>query len=130
GRRGGRGAAPGPPARPAPPPTGLIIPSIGVRSGLVRLGLTASGVLQVPANTSVAGWYTGSSRPGALGAAVIVGHIDSETAPGVFFRLRLLRPGRLVYVRRAGRSLARFRVAPGRAYPHTRFSPRAAYGPA
>jgi len=127
---GRQAAAPLPTARPVPPPTGLIIPSIGVRSGLVRLGLTASGVLQVPANTSVAGWYTGSSRPGALGAAVIVGHIDSETAPGVFFRLRLLRPGRLVYVRRADGSLAVFRVTAVQAYPKTDFPTVAVYGPA
>ena len=110
-------------------PTGLIIPSIGVRSGLVRLGLTSSGALQVPATASVAGWYTGSSRPGAIGAAVIVGHIDSQSAPGVFFLLRLLRPGRLVYVRRADGSLAVFRVTAVHSYPKADFPTRAVYGP-
>jgi len=127
---GRQAAAPLPTARPVPRPTGLIIPSIGVRSGLVRLGLTASGALQVPADTSVAGWYTGSSRPGAIGAAVIVGHIDSETAPGVFFRLRLLRRGRLVYVRRADGSLAVFRVTAVRSYAKSDFPTLAVYGPA
>lgn len=127
---GRQAAAPPPAPRPVSPPTGLIIPSIGVRSGLVRLGLTASGALQVPADTSVAGWYTGSPRPGAIGAAVIVGHIDSQTAPGVFFRLRLLRPGRLVYVRRADGSLAVFRVTAVRSYPKTDFPTVAVYGPA
>jgi len=110
-------------------PTGLIIPSIGVRSGLVRLGLTSSGALQVPATASVAGWYTGSSRPGAIGAAVIVGHIDSQSAPGVFFRLRLLRPGRLVYVPRADGSLAVFGVTAVHSFPKADFPTRAVYGP-
>src|SRR5258706_9077297 len=112
-----------------PAPTGLIIPSIGVRSGLARLRLASSGALQVPAVASVAGWYTGSPRPGAIGAAVIVGHIDSETAPGVFYRLDLLRPGRLVYVRRSDGSLAVFRVTAVRSYLKADFPTLAVYGP-
>jgi hypothetical protein len=38
-----------------PAPTRLIIPSIGVRTRLVRLGLTSAGALQVPASAAVAG---------------------------------------------------------------------------
>ncbi len=127
---GRQAAAPQPTLQQVASPTGVIIPSIGVRSGLVRLGLTSSGALQVPAKASVAGWYTGSSRPGAIGAAVIVGHIDSLSGPGVFFRLRLLRPGRLVYVRRADGSLAVFRVTAVHSYPKAEFPTQAVYGPA
>jgi sortase (surface protein transpeptidase) len=110
-------------------PVRLIIPSIGVRSGLVHLGLTSSGALQVPATTAVAGWYTGSVRPGAIGAAVIAGHIDSVSGPGVFFRLRLLRPGERVYVRRADGSLAVFEVTAVHSYLKTSFPTMAVYGP-
>jgi sortase (surface protein transpeptidase) len=127
---GRQAAAPQPTMHHVPAPTRLIIPSIGVRTGLVRLGLTSSGALQVPASGAVAGWYTRSPRPGAVGAAVIVGHIDSETARGVFFRLRLLRPGRLVYVRRADASLAVFRVTAVRSYQKADFPTLAVYGPA
>jgi len=91
-------AAPQPTPQKVARPVSLTIPSIGVRTGLVHLGLTLSGALQVPSTTTVAGWYTGSARPGATGAAVIVGHIDSLTGPGVFFRLRLLHPGSRVYI--------------------------------
>jgi sortase (surface protein transpeptidase) len=122
-------AAPGPLIHRVPAPTVLIIPSIGVRSRLVRLGRTSTGALQVPATASVAGWFTASPRPGAVGAAVIVGHIDSETAPGVFFRLRLLHRGRLVYVRRADGSLAVFRVTAVRSYAKDDFPTLAVYGP-
>ena len=45
-------------------------------------------------------------RPGELGAAVIAGHVDSVSGPGVFFRLNLLRPRNLILVRRADHSLA------------------------
>ncbi len=110
-------------------PVSLIIPSIGVRTGLVHLGLTSSGTLQVPSTTTVAGWYTGSARPGATGAAVIVGHIDSRNAEGVFFRLRLLHPGSRVYVRRADGTLAVFEVTSVRSYPKSRFPTLAVYGP-
>ena len=109
-------------------PVSLEIPAIGVRTRLIRLGLTASGALAVPPTASVAGWYTGSPRPGAIGAAVIVGHIDSVSGPGIFFRLLALRPGELIYVRRADHSLAVFQVTAVRTYLKTRFPTRAVYG--
>jgi sortase (surface protein transpeptidase) len=126
---GRQAPAPQPSPRPVPEPVRLIIPSIGVRTRLVHLGLTSSGALQVPATTAVAGWYTGSARPGAIGAAVIAGHIDSVSGPGVFFRLRLLRPGERVYVRQAGGSLAVFQVISVHSYLKTRFPTMAVYGP-
>ncbi len=127
--RGHWAAVPAPAAAPAVArPVSLRIPAIGVRTALVRLGLTATGTLQVPPTAAVAGWYTGSPRPGAIGAAVIAGHIDSASGPGVFFRLRLLRPGDLIYVRRADGSLAVFEVTAVRSYLKTRFPTRAVYG--
>jgi LPXTG-site transpeptidase (sortase) family protein len=115
----------GPVARPVQ----LTIPSIGVRTGLVHLGLTTSGTLQVPKTTSVAGWYTGSARPGAIGSAVIVGHIDSTTGPGVFYHLDQLHRGSKVYVKRADGTLAVFQVTAVRSYPKERFPTDAVYGP-
>ena len=126
---GRQAPVPQPAPRKVARPVSLTIPSIGVRTGLVHLGLTSSGELQVPSSTTVAGWYTGSARPGATGAAVIVGHIDSLTGPGVFFRLRLLHPGSRVYVRRADGTLAVFRVTSVRSYPKSRFPTLAVYGP-
>jgi sortase (surface protein transpeptidase) len=126
---GRQAPVPEPAPVPVARPVSLIIPAIGVRTGLVRLGLTASGALQVPSTTTVAGWYTGSARPGATGAAVIVGHIDSLTGPGVFFRLRLLHPGNRVYIRRADGTLAVFQVTSVRSYLKSRFPTVAVYGP-
>jgi hypothetical protein len=110
-------------------PVALTIPSIGVQTSLVDLGLTAAGALQVPSSTAVAGWYTGSPRPGAVGSAVIAGHIDSRVGPGVFFRLSALRPGDRVYVRRADGTLAVFRVTLVRQYAKDSFPTSAVYGP-
>jgi hypothetical protein len=112
-----------------PRPVTLIIPSIGVRTNLIDLGVTTTGALQVPSSTAVAGWYTRSPRPGATGPAVIAGHIDSPTGPGVFFYLPQLRPGDRVYVRRADGTLALFRVSAVRSYAKDHFPTLAVYGP-
>lgn len=126
---GKRAAVPSASATTVPGPTALVIPAIGVRTRLIHLGLTSNGTLQVPAIAVLAGWYTGSPRPGEPGPAVIAGHIDSSRGPGVFFRLRDLRPGNLVYVRRGRRSLAVFTVMAVRTYPRWRFPASAIYGP-
>lgn len=112
-----------------PPPVFLTIPVIGVRTRLIRLGLTASGGLRPPRTTTVAGWYTGSPPPGAIGAAVIAGHVDSYTGPGIFFELRRLRPGDRIYVRQAGGRTAVFAVVSVRRYLKARFPVPRVYGP-
>jgi LPXTG-site transpeptidase (sortase) family protein len=114
---------------PVARPVALTIPAIGVQTSLVELGLTASGALQVPPTTSVAGWYTGSPRPGEVGSAIIAGHIDSYLGPGVFFRLSELRPGDRVYVRRADGTLVVFKVTRVRMYPKDHFPTLTVYGP-
>jgi hypothetical protein len=65
-------------------PTWLSIPSLGIRTRLIHLGVNSDGTLQVPSSTAVAGWYTGSPRPGTVGSAIIAGHVDSRTGPGIF----------------------------------------------
>ena len=110
-------------------PVSLVIPSIGVTTSLVHLGLTSGGALQVPPTTAVAGWYTGSPRPGAIGSAVIAGHIDSVTGPGIFYRLSQLQRGDRVYVRRADGTLAIFEVTQVQSYAKNDFPTAAVYGP-
>jgi len=110
-------------------PVALTIPAIAVRTPLARLSRTPQGTLQAPASTTVAGWYTGSPRPGEIGSSIIAGHIDSTQGPAVFFRLRLLRPGDLVYVRRSDGTLAVFRVYAEHMYPKNHFPTERVYGP-
>jgi sortase (surface protein transpeptidase) len=127
--RGDRAPVPGPAqAARVAPPVELIIPAIGVKTRLIRLGIV-DGALQVPSTTAVAGWFTGSPRPGAIGSSVIAGHIDSVAGPGVFFRLRLLRAGNRVYVREADGKVAVFRVTERHMYLKTRFPTATVYGP-
>lgn len=128
--RGVFAAPPLPRARgPVSRPVALTIPAIGVHTRLIKLDRTAQGTLQVPTSTAVAGWYTASPRPGEIGSSIIAGHIDSYLGPGVFFRLRLLRPGNLVYVRRANGTLAVFRVYAEHMYVKADFPTQRVYGP-
>src|SRR5216683_3202285 len=106
----------------------------------VPLGLTAhapGGASQrkVPAPVrlvipAIGGWFTGGPRPGAVGAAIIAGHIDSYSGPGVFFRLRDLHRGQGIDVTRANGSVARFRIIAVRTYAKNRFPTAKVYGPA
>jgi sortase (surface protein transpeptidase) len=116
-------------AAPVASPVSLTIPLIGVKTNLIRLGLQADGALQVPSTTSVAGWYTGSPRPGAIGSAIIVGHIDSYRGPGVFYRLNTLSRGDKVYVRRADGTMVMFKVTAVRTYLKNQFPTQTVYGP-
>jgi LPXTG-site transpeptidase (sortase) family protein len=117
--------------RPVAAPVSLTIPLIGVSTKLIRLGLASDGSLQVPplSDTAVAGWYTGSPRPGAVGSAIIVGHVDTVHGPAVFDRLDQLRKGDQVYVRRADGTLVKFLVTAVRTYLKDQFPTQTVYGP-
>jgi hypothetical protein len=71
-----------PPRRPSPP-VRVELPTIGVSSPLVRLGLLADGTMEVPRDYGVAGWFSGGPMPGQDGPAVIAGHVDSKRGPAV-----------------------------------------------
>ena len=126
-------AAPPQSAEPAPVarPVSLTIPLIGVQTRLMTLGLAADGTMQVPplSSASVAGWFTGSPRPGAVGSAIIVGHVDSHKGPAVFDRLDELRPGDDVYVKRADGTTVKFRVTSLQTYLKDHFPTQTVYGP-
>jgi len=119
--------------RPTPVPVRLEIPSIGVDTGLQRLGKEPDGTVAVPGGRhrwDEAGWYAGGPRPGDLGSAVILGHVDSRSdGPAVFYRLRELRRGDQIRVVRVDGSVVRFTVDRVEQYPKTRFPTDDVYYP-
>ena len=110
-------------------PVSLTIPLIGVKTNLITLGLAAGGAMQVPSTSTVAGWFTGSPRPGAVGSSIIVGHVDSKTGPGIFFRLPELKKGDDVYIKRSDGTTAEFRVTEVQEYPKDQFPTETVFGP-
>jgi hypothetical protein len=126
---GGPAAASAGAVRAVAKPVWVSVPAIGIKkTSLIHLGLTKSGALQVPDTTTVAGWFTGGPRPGATGSAVIAGHVDSKTGPGIFFWLRALKPGDKVYVGRADGTMAVFIVTRVHQYAKDKFPTAAVYG--
>jgi Sortase domain len=124
-------ATPAPTRRPRPPspPVRVELPTIGVSSRLVRLGLNPDGTMEVPRDYGLAGWFTGGAMPGQDGPAVIAGHVDSTTGPAVFYRLGDLRPGDPVRVRRADGDWLTFEVTGTARYPKAAFPTEAVFGP-
>ena len=109
-------------------PVRLQIPSIGVDSELMDLGLQADGTLEVPPGGFPAGWYTGAPTPGELGPAVIAGHVYWGGQPGVFFDLRELSTGDEIAVSRQDGSTARFRVTRVERFAKDEFPTQQVYG--
>src|SRR3954468_19366125 len=81
-------------------PVTVRIPSVGISSPLVRLGLNPDHTLQVPDDYRVAGWYIYRPVPGERGPSVLAGHIDSKKGPGVFFHLKDVPLGATIEVER------------------------------
>jgi LPXTG-site transpeptidase (sortase) family protein len=121
----GKTAAPVTPAAPAGPPLRVRIPAIGVDSSLVPLGLNPDRTLEVP-DWEEAGWYSGASRPGDPGPAVIAAHVDSTSGPAVFYRLKELKPGDVVHVDYRDASVT-FSIRESRSFPKTAFPTAAVY---
>ncbi|MFE9252934.1 class F sortase [Streptomyces sp. NPDC007088] len=124
----------GPPAHePLDPvtPVRVEIPSIHVRAPVAARGLDKAGAIDPPpyGNPGLVGWYGGGVRPGARGAALLVGHVDTDTRPAVFYHLSTLRPGDRVRVTRRDGSRAEFTVDDVQVLDRAGFDARRAYGP-
>jgi LPXTG-site transpeptidase (sortase) family protein len=109
-------------------PVRVQIPSIGVDSDLMDLGIQADGTLEVPPAGFPAGWFTEAPTPGEVGPAVIAGHVDWAGDPGVFADLGDVEPGDEVSVARADGSTAVFRVTQVDQVAKDAFPTAAVYG--
>jgi hypothetical protein len=109
-------------------PVRVQIPTIDVDSELMELGLQDDGTMEVPPGAFPAGWFSGAPTPGELGPAIIVGHIDWATGPGVFFRLAALAVGDEIRVSRTDGSVAVFRATEVATYPKDAFPTDLVYG--
>jgi len=113
-----------PPAKPlsppAPDPEAIQIPALGIDQKVIEL--TVAGTeLQVPSDYSDIGWWRDGPSPGENGAAVMVGHVDSETGPAVFYQLSGLRRGHEIEIDRANGSRMVFAVRRVRAFSRSEF---------
>ncbi|MGW7417949.1 class F sortase [Streptomyces sp. NPDC054863] len=98
-------------ARPGTP-VHVSIPSIGVDSDVMRLGLNTDGTVEVPPADKgmTTGWYSGGPVPGARGPAVLIGHNDTRHGRAVFHDLKKIADGADIVVRDEGGKKIRFKV--------------------
>ncbi|WP_405908389.1 class F sortase [Streptomyces sp. NBC_00828] len=121
-----------PPKRPLgdAKPQRLDIPSMGVQAPVVARGLDPQGAIDPPPfdQPGVVGWYGAGAKPGAAGTALLVGHVDTETRPAVFYKLSAVRPGETVRVIRDDGTVAEFTVDDVRVLSRNHFDAQQAYG--
>ncbi|MCL6738215.1 class F sortase [Streptomyces neyagawaensis] len=88
------------------------IPSIQVDAPVVPVGLDAQGWVDAPPaeDPNLAGWFTGAPSPGEKGTAVVVGHVDNNQGPAVFYGLGALKKGSRVEVQRGDAKTAVFEI--------------------
>lgn len=113
-------------------PAEITIPRIDARSSLVELGLNPDDTVEVPPVTEPmqAGWYGLGPTPGEAGPAVILGHVDGNRQPGIFYRLKELQAGDEILVGRADGTTAVFTVSRIEQVPKDRFPSEAVYAQA
>jgi hypothetical protein len=112
----------------APRPVAVHLPTLGISSDLLPLGLDDAGALEVPEDAHLAGWWTGGADPGERGPSVIVGHVDSHDGPGIFADLHELAPGDRVVVTREDGTAVHFDVERLEHHPKGAFPTEAVYG--
>ncbi|GAA3433854.1 class F sortase [Kutzneria kofuensis] len=117
-------------SRPAIP-VRVDVDAINAHSSLVQLGLNADKTVEVPPveQPLQAGWYKFGARPGELGKAVILGHVDGGGQLGIFNRLRDLKPGNAIKVTEQGGQVLNFVVRQVQQVPKAQFPTQAVYGP-
>jgi Sortase domain len=123
--QGGHGTA-----LPRSEPTRLSIPRIQVAAPIQAVGLSATGLIEVPplARHNTVGWYDRGPTPGQDGPAVLVGHVDTRSGPSVFAHLGDLKQGDKILVSRKDRRLAVFQVDAVRSYPKSNVPADQVYG--
>jgi hypothetical protein len=86
--------------RAAVPPTRVLIPSRGIEVAVQPVGVRPDGLMDLPPDVGVAGWYRYGPDPGSdAGTTVISAHVDSlEYGLGPFSQLKNLGAGELVTV--------------------------------
>lgn len=91
-------------------PRAIFIDQLNVKARILPMSVNPDGSMQAPINIFDAGWYTGSVRPGQLGASVIVGHASGPTREGLFAYLDTLSAGDTITIERGDGTKLNYQV--------------------
>lgn len=112
-------------------PTSVSIPAIKAMSALIPLGVNPDLTVQVPDvhHPEIAGWFDLGVRPGEIGSAVLLAHVDGDGKLGLFHDIHLLNLGDPIVIGRADGSTITFKVTRVRTVLKSAFPSSDAYGP-
>jgi hypothetical protein len=87
------------PTTRAPAPMSVAIDGFGIRAPIVAVGADpVTTEMDLPADASVAAWYSPGPSPGQRGSAVLASHVDFGGQLGVFFGLARVDAGARIRV--------------------------------
>ena len=111
-------------------PTSVEIPKIGAKSSLITVLPNKDGQISVPSvkNPMQAAWYRLSPVPGEVGPAIVLGHVDGNHQPGIFYRLKDVSAGDEVDVERSDGKKLKFVVDRTEQVPKDTFPTQAVFG--
>lgn len=106
------------------------IPAIQVNAPVMPVGVDPDGWVDAPPpeDPNLAGWFTGGVAPGEKGTAVIVGHVDNQQGPAVFYGLGSLKKGNRVQVVRKDGKTAVFEIYGIEVFEKANFPSNRVYG--
>ncbi|MFJ4774486.1 class F sortase [Streptomyces uncialis] len=108
----------------------VAIPAIRVDAPMMPVQLDAEGWVDAPPaeDPNLAGWFSGAVSPGEKGTAVVVGHVDNQQGPAVFYGLGALEKGNKVEIQRADGKTAVFEIYGIEVYRKQDFPGEQVYG--
>jgi LPXTG-site transpeptidase (sortase) family protein len=87
-----------------------MLPSIRAEGFIQKVGLVQQQIA-APSNIHLAGWYSGSQKPGQPGLSVIDGHVDGRRQqPGIFQHLAQLTPGDTFTLQTGNKNMLHYEV--------------------
>ncbi|MDT7724795.1 MAG: hypothetical protein QOI21_1371 [Actinomycetota bacterium] len=111
-------------------PTRVRVPKIDADSDLLAVAVNGDGQIAVPSASKPmqAAWYRLSPVPGAVGPAILLGHVDGNEQPGIFAQLGELVKGDEIIVDRSDGQVLKFVVDHKTQLPKEQFPTEAVYG--
>jgi sortase (surface protein transpeptidase) len=111
-------------------PTRVRVPKIDADSSLLAVAVDSAGQIAVPTASKPmqAAWYRLSPVPGAVGPAIILGHVDGDQQEGIFAKLNQLVKGDEIIVERSDSQVLKFVVTRETQIPKDQFPQDAVYG--
>jgi sortase A len=111
-------------------PIQLQIPTLAIDAKVQDVGIAKSGAMGIPSNFTDVAWYKYGPVPGAIGNAVIDGHLDNAVSlPGVFKHLGDIHIGDDIYVVNASGQQLHFKVTKTESLDYNSTSTDEIFGP-